>query len=360
MLTQITISLCMIVKDEEQVIARCLDSVQHIVDEIVIVDTGSTDKTKDIVRKYTANIYDYKWNDNFAAARNFSFSKAKKDYILWLDADDVLFEKEQQKLLKLKQEIDPDIDAISMFYHLGVGLDGKPLYIATRHRLVKRSRNFQWTNKVHEVIQAKGNTLHSDIVITHCKERPRIGQNFKILQSIVEGGEATNIDRFNYANECMFRKNYEEAIQQYKNVVESKEGWEEEYIYVYGNLGYCYAELQEWDKAIEAYMRTFQYGTPRGEMCVGIGDAMMAQQKYKEAIRWYLAATRITCPTEALLCNPAGYTWVPYFQLSLCYSHLADYGKACHYNELAAKYIPDHPAVVYNRQYFNTVLQSKE
>ncbi|WP_255287638.1 glycosyltransferase family 2 protein, partial [Bacillus toyonensis] len=195
-----------------------------IVDEIVIVDTGSTDKTKDIVRKYTANIYDYKWNDNFAAARNFSFSKAKKDYILWLDADDVLFEKEQQKLLKLKQEIDPDVDAISMFYHLGAGLDGKPLYITTRHRLVKRSRNFQWTNKVHEVIQAKGNTLHSDIVITHCKERPRIGQNFKILQSIVEAEEATNIDKFNYVNECMFRKNYEEAIQQYKNVLESKEG----------------------------------------------------------------------------------------------------------------------------------------
>ncbi|PGV93145.1 beta 1,4 glucosyltransferase, partial [Bacillus cereus] len=89
----------------------------------------------------------------------------------------------------------------------------------------------------------------------------------------------------------MFRKNYEEAIQQYKNVLESKEGWEEGYIYVYGNLGYCYAKLLEWDKAIEAYMRTFQYGTPRGEMCVGIGDAMMAQQKYKEAIRWYLAAT---------------------------------------------------------------------
>lgn len=148
----------------------------------------------------------------------------------------MLFEKDQQKFLKLKQEIDPDIDAISMFYHLGVSLDDKPLYITTRHRLVKRSRNFQWTNKVHEVIQVKGNTAHSDIVITHCKERPWIGQDFKILQSIVEAGEATNIDRFNYTNECMFRKEYEEAIQQYKIVLESKEGWGEEHIYVYGEF----------------------------------------------------------------------------------------------------------------------------
>lgn len=137
-------------------------------------------------------------------------------------------------------------------------------------------------------------------------------------------------------------------------------GGGEEYIYVYGNLGCCHAELQKWDKAIEAYMRTFQCGTPRGEMCVGIGYAMMAQQKYKEAIRWYLGATRINCPTESLLCNPASYTWIPYFQLSLCYSHLGDYEKAYHYNELAANYISDHPAVLYNRQYFNILLQSKE
>lgn len=142
----------------------------------------------------------------------FHFLK-QKDYILGLDADDVLFEKNQQKFLKLKQKINPDIDAISMFYHLGLSLDDNPLYIAIRHRLVKRSRNFQWTNKVLEVIQVKGNTAHSDIVITHCKERSRIGQNFKILQSIVEAGEATDIDRFNYANECMIRKEYEEAIQ---------------------------------------------------------------------------------------------------------------------------------------------------
>ena len=73
----ITISLCMIVRDEEETIARCLETVEKIVDEIIVVDTGSVDRTKEIVEKYTSNIYDFQWIDDFAAARNFSFSKAR-------------------------------------------------------------------------------------------------------------------------------------------------------------------------------------------------------------------------------------------------------------------------------------------
>ena len=89
-----TISLCMIVKDEENVIERCLKSVKGIFDEIIIVDTGSSDSTKKIVSKYTDKIYDYKWNNDFSEARNYSFSKATCDYIMWLDADDVLLEED--------------------------------------------------------------------------------------------------------------------------------------------------------------------------------------------------------------------------------------------------------------------------
>ena len=76
----ITISLCMIVKNEEAVLARCLESVKDVVDEIIIVDTGSTDKTKQIAYRYTQNVYDFEWIDDFSAARNYSFSKATKDY----------------------------------------------------------------------------------------------------------------------------------------------------------------------------------------------------------------------------------------------------------------------------------------
>ena len=85
-----TISLCMIAKDEERYLGQCLDSVKSLVDEMIIVDTGSTDKTKEIAKKFGAKIYDFKWIDDFSAARNENLKHATKDWILVLDADEVL------------------------------------------------------------------------------------------------------------------------------------------------------------------------------------------------------------------------------------------------------------------------------
>lgn len=86
----ITISLCMIVRDEAAVLARCLDSVDGVADEIIVVDTGSTDETEEIACRYTDRVYRFPWIDDFAAARNEAFSKATMEYLLWLDADDLL------------------------------------------------------------------------------------------------------------------------------------------------------------------------------------------------------------------------------------------------------------------------------
>jgi len=84
------ISLCMIVKNEEEFLPGCLDSVKGVVDEIVIVDTGSTDRTVEIARQYGAKVYHYEWNDDFAAARNESLKHATCGWILVLDADETL------------------------------------------------------------------------------------------------------------------------------------------------------------------------------------------------------------------------------------------------------------------------------
>src|SRR4051812_44016553 len=140
---QITISLCMIVKDEEEVIERCLSSIQSVVDEIIIVDTGSTDRTKELVKRFTNQIYNFEWIDDFSAARNYSFSKATMDYILWLDADDILTEENKIKLEKLKQSLTKDVDAVSMNYDLAFDENGKPSMSSRRHRLVKREKQFK-------------------------------------------------------------------------------------------------------------------------------------------------------------------------------------------------------------------------
>ena len=99
----ITISLCLIVKNEEKTLERCLRSVDGIPDEIVIVDSGSEDTTKAIAGRFTSRIFDFEWVDNFSAARNYSFAQATMDYILWLDADDVLLQQDRNKLLELKK-----------------------------------------------------------------------------------------------------------------------------------------------------------------------------------------------------------------------------------------------------------------
>ena len=86
----ISVSLCMIVRDEEEVLGRCLESVKSTADEMIIVDTGSQDRTKEVAAQYTDKIYDFEWKEDFSAARNFSLSKGTKDYLMWLDADDIL------------------------------------------------------------------------------------------------------------------------------------------------------------------------------------------------------------------------------------------------------------------------------
>jgi len=98
----IQISLCMVVKDEEKILEAFLAPIKDLVDEIIIIDTGSKDRTKEIAKKFTDRVYDFKWCNDFSKARNFSIEKATKEWILVLDPDEKI---EKDDLIKLKSII---------------------------------------------------------------------------------------------------------------------------------------------------------------------------------------------------------------------------------------------------------------
>jgi glycosyltransferase involved in cell wall biosynthesis len=173
----------MIVKNEEAILARCLDSVSDLADEIIIVDTGSTDTTKQIAARYTTHIYDYVWRDDFADARNFAFSKATMGYIYSADADEVLDETNRERFRLLKENLTPDIDIVQMKY--GNQLEFGTVYNFDeeyRPKLFRRLREFHWEDPVHEMVRLEPVIYDSDIVIIHKPLMNHAGRDLAIFR----------------------------------------------------------------------------------------------------------------------------------------------------------------------------------
>ena len=149
----------------------------EIVEKLSEAMTGPTggllvileDDTKEIAIKYTDKVYDFEWVNDFAKARNFSFSKATKDYIMWLDADDVILDEDIEKIKILKKILTPDIDMVMFKYNLNLDENGIPALSYYRERIVKRSKGYKWISPIHEVIPRSGKVLYEDIAITHKK-----------------------------------------------------------------------------------------------------------------------------------------------------------------------------------------------
>lgn len=185
----ISISLCMIVKDEEKVLERCLNSIAGIVDEIIIVDTGSSDHTKEIALKYTSQVFDYKWQDDFSKARNFAFSKATKDYIYSADADEVIDEENQARFLQLKQVLLDEIEIVQMIYVTDMQYNTTENFVKDiRPKLYKRLRHFVWKDPIHEMVELDPVVYNSDIEIMHKPISFHQKRDFHIFYKQIERG----------------------------------------------------------------------------------------------------------------------------------------------------------------------------
>ena len=181
----------MIVKDEERFLETCLKGIKDFVDEIIVVDTGSKDKTKEIAEKFTSKIFDFKWQNDFSAARNFSLEKATSNWILVLDADEVLDDAGRAEILKLINTAENSLkDFIGFKFDQRTYIptdpssavlttDGSELseqykgYESSKLvRLFKNNQKIRFRNKVHELVEHSikenaGELFESSVVLYH-------------------------------------------------------------------------------------------------------------------------------------------------------------------------------------------------
>lgn len=222
-----TISLCMIVKNEEKFIEQCLQSVHTFVDEIIVVDTGSTDRTIDICKTFDAHIDSFEWNDHFAEARNFSVSKATGDWILWLDADE---EVDAKKITILKEHLLQSKATMVLlpvinYYGDTFPVQDEQAFVYYQPRIFRNHQGIQFINRIHEtpsnpVTEAKEHIEYLDIPVLHygyitevTKTKEKINRNLQLLKQEYELPDHSPWIEYHLANIFYQLKDYPTALQ---------------------------------------------------------------------------------------------------------------------------------------------------
>ena len=351
---KMTLGLCMIVKNEEETLGRCLESVAGIFDEIVIADTGSTDRTKSVAMRYTDKIYEYPWHYDFAAARNFSFSRAKSDYLMWLDADDVLLDTDREKLLALKSRLDGSVNAYYFRYDAAFDENGNVALYFYRERIVKRSCEFRWESPVHETLCVRPPLCFENISVTHKKgAHKERGRNLFIFAHMFANGTIPDDrQKYYFARELCDNGLYDTAASAFEWFLRG-DGWNEDKIGACRALALCRKMTGERKKQYAALIKSFDFGEPRSEICCDLGEFFMAENDYPKAIFWYkLAVNESTQSNGGFVC-PDYSGFIPYMWLCVCFDKLGDLPRAKHYNDLAGEIKPNDKNYLYNKSYFD-------
>lgn len=350
-----TISLCMIVRNEEQVLARCLDSICGIVDEIILVDTGSVDQTIRIAGRYTEKIFRFPWIDDFSAARNFSLEQATMDFCMWMDADDVLPPECAEKFRRKKEELDHTTDMVMMPYETAFDSQGRPLFVYERERILRRGAGFRFLGRVHEAIPPAGKVVHWKVPIRHKKEKTGNNcRNLRIYQKMETDGETFDgRSLYYYARELQGQGHYEKAEVKFREFLKRTDGWKENKIDAARQLAFCCYQMKKEEEALEALLKTFVYDVPRGEVCCDIGRHFLDRENYRQAVYWYEQALKAEKKMETgAFVQEECYGFLPAISLCICFDRLGDTERAEKYNELAGKFCPDSKYYKANQEYF--------
>lgn len=343
----ITVSVCMIVKNEEVNLPLCLAHLKDIATEIIVVDTGSSDRTIEVAESLGAKVYNFEWTDNFSDARNYSFSKASCDYIYAADADETI---DEENLFRLKtlledmSETDLDIDIVQMYYCNQ--LENNTVYNydkELRPKLFRRVRSFIWQDPIHETVKLEPTVVNSDIEIMHHPAPDHGVRDLSAFRRAVNSGLYLSKRLHNlYARELFMvgteedfhlAKNFfiESSLDVNRSLDEVKEA-----CCVLAHIAVSDHDLD----LLLKYALKDAISESSSELCYELGRFYQEKQDYDEAIVWYYnAAYEANCILDARRGGD-----LPLRAISECYHALGDEENAADYAREADEWeMPTYP-----------------
>lgn len=363
-----TITLSCIAKNEGHNIDALLNSVNGCVDEIRIVDTGSTDDTVEKAKKHGAEVLHFDWIDDFAAARNFSFENIKTDYVFWLDLDDSLENPDAFKIFK--SDVLHLADYWLAPYHYSSDEAGNPTCTFFRERIFNTKKGFRWKYPIHEGVLPSPDygQVKADMITTWAVRHRRSAQdlimdrsrNINVLEKIKHTDAMDHRMWYYYGKELFEADRSIEAIPALAKAVTFHQLEMHDRILALQYLTYSYLRADEKDAAKnkENYQKAIQIAQTglllaphRAEFYVSIGDAYLRMGEWLNALPSYEAAKgcKADAPTPfqgALFTHKDSYTVYPMEQIAKIKANSGDISGAKAEADKALTYAPK-----------NTVLQ---
>ncbi|MGG5255316.1 glycosyltransferase [Neobacillus sp. SM06] len=344
-----SISLCMIVKNEEEFLRRCLESVQSIVNEIVIVDTGSTDKTIEIAKEFNVKIYNFEWNGNFADARNFSIKNATSDYVLVLDADEYLDEGSIPLQENLKTEKDYYIVNIKNY------LDSQ-IFNHQAIRIFKNNQGFIYKGKIHEHLNIEdydGLTQETAKILIHhigytsklYMKKNKHERNLKLLLEEVQN-HPSGYNFFNLGNQYKANGQFDKALGAYKKAFYLSK--DRVYLsYLLDQMGKCLLYLKRYEEGIELILNSIDGFPDYTNLYYTLGELYEACEYYKDAECCYLKCLELGDVTNQQTIEGVG-GHLARFNLIRVYEKKGELSKALEEGFLSLRKKMDHlPTLMY-------------
>ena len=339
-------SLAIIARNNENTIGQTLESVKLFIDEIIVVDTGSTDKTKEVAESHGATTYDFEWIDDFAAARNFAFSKATGDWVMWLDTGDVVPPESQEKWAWLKStniiNQRPQNEEL-IWAELNRCIEpqtGRITFHYPTPRLAYRAANPKWTGAVHEVLSTDNGVSwyfgEGSVNDPFGYDQKPTERNIKILKRLLDEGDETPRTAYYYANELRDLERNEEAIAAYHAFLQ-KQHFTWEYYEALLSLSKVHKRMSQDLEASGFLLQAIYFAPQRAEAWLLIGDIAYENQRWEQAIPFYRACIGAVAPNDGAPVFHPAYQHLPLERMAFCHLALDDVKTAVSLFHEAAK-----------------------